>query len=296
MITWPFLMVLQNALTALFTVNSRVIARKFHHAALPLNVMIYAVIAAGGLAIALGSHAAGISLASFRQYVAIFIMAGLCFAISNTFSYVVLQYVDAAVGSLLATFNIITSVVFATLIINEGLTARQLIGGFVVVASMYLVLSLRFSEYRHNRLWLGLFLSLIASLFYGVAMTSEKYLLNHVSLQTYLTFGWGFQFVGMLIVSVLLGRAVRADFGLLARKSFWRWALPASLLRITAGFVFVVSLKLANNLSIITSLTGFKVLLAAIFAAYLLGEREYLARKYEAAILAVGGIAIMLWK
>jgi len=296
MVAWPYLMVLQNVLTGLFTVNSRVIAKKFHHAALPLNVIIYAVIAAGGLAIAFSSGKSHISVASFGHYSLIFVIAGVCFAVANTLGYVVLQYVDAAIGSLLATFNIVTSVVFATLIINEGLTVRQLIGGFVLLSSMYLVLSLRFSEYRHNRLWLGLALSLAASAFYGVAMTSEKYLLNHVSLQTYLTFGWGFQCIGMLAVAVLLGKAVRADFGLLKSKSFWRWAAPASALRVTGGFVFVISLKLANNLSLISALTGFKVLLAAVFAAYLLGEREFLARKYEAALLAVGGIAIMLWK
>lgn len=296
MIAWPFLMVFQNVLAALFTVNSRVIAKKFHHAALPLNTVIYAVIAAGGLIIALSSHASAISIASFWRFSAIFVAAGICFAVSNTLGYVVLQYVDTAIGSLLATFNIIASVIFATIVINEGLTVRQLMGGFVLLLSMYVVLSLRFSEYRHNRLWLGLFLSLIASLFYGVAMTSEKYLLNHVNLQTYLTFGWGFQFVGMLAVSLALGRAVHADFGLLTRKSFWSWALPASALRVSGGFLFITSLKMANNLSIISALTGFRVLLAAILAAYLLGEREYLSRKYEAALLAVGGIAIMLWK
>lgn len=289
-------MVLQNVLTGLFTVNSRVIAKKFHHAALPLNVIIYAVIASGGVAIAFGSGASYISVASFEHFSLIFVVAGVCFAAANTLGYVVLQYVDAAIGALLATFNIITSVVFATLIINEGLTTRQLIGGFVLLLSMYLVLSLRFSEYRHNRLWLGLALSLVASAFYGVAMTSEKYLLNHVSLQTYLTFGWGFQCIGMLAVAALLGKTVHADFGLLKSKSFWRWAMPASTLRISGGFIFVTSLKLANNLSLVSALTGFRVLLAAIFAAYLLGEREYLTRKYEAALLAVGGIAIMLWR
>lgn len=296
MVTWPYLMLLQNVLTGLFTVNSRIIAKKFHHAALPLNVAIYTVIAAGGLAIALCSNASAVSLASFQKFSAVFVVAGICFAVSNTLGYVVLQYVDAAIGALLATFNIITSVVFATIIISEGLTVRQLVGGFVLLISMYLVLSLRFSEYRHNRLWLGLFLSLVASLFYGVAMTSEKYLLNHVSLQTYLTFGWGFQLVGMLAVAAMLGKAARADFSLFKSKSFWRWATPACALRVTGGFVFVTSLKLANNLSLISALTGFRVLLAAVFAAYLLGEREYLARKYEAAILAVGGIVIMLWK
>jgi len=294
--TWPLLMLIQNVTTGLFTVNSRVIARKFHHAALPLNVLIYGAIAAAGLVIALTSGASRISSAGFWQFSGLFIIAGVCFAVANTLGYVVLQYVDAAIGSLLATFNIITAVICATLIINEGLTPRQLVGGFVIVSSMYLVLSLRFSEYRHNRLWLGLFISLVASLFYGVATTSEKYLLDHVNLQTYLTFGWGFQFVGMLAVSLALGKTVRADFGLLKSKNFWRWATPACALRITGGFIFITSLKLANNLSIISALTGFRVLLAAIFAAYLLSEREFLARKYEAAILAVCGIAIMLWK
>src|SRR6185503_13337153 len=92
MVAWPYLMVLQNMLTGLFTVNSRVIAKRFHRAALPLNVMIYAVIAVGGLAIAFISGASDISFSSFEHFSLIFIVAGICFAVANTLGYVVLQY------------------------------------------------------------------------------------------------------------------------------------------------------------------------------------------------------------
>lgn len=293
---WPLLMTGQNVALALFAITSRVIAKRFHHAALPLNMVVFGVISASGLLLAFLTGAAHISAHSFWQYAPIFIVAGLCFGITNMLSFTVLQYVDAAIGTLLMAFNIISSVILATLVINEGLTIRQLIGSLVVVISMYLVLSLRFSDYRHKRLWLGVFLSVVASLFFGVAMTSEKYLLNHVNLQTYLTFGWSFQFIGTLVVVGCFGKFLKADFGLLKKVRFWRWALAAGSLRVIGGLLFVLSLKLANNLSLVSVFTGFRVLLAAIFAAYLLNEREYLARKYEAALLAVGGIAVMLWK
>lgn len=293
---WPVLMVLQNVLIALFVVSSRHIATRFPRAALPLNIVVFGAIGIGGMLIALSQGISTISLESFNRFSLIFILAGLCFAITNTLSYIVLQYVDAAIGTLLATFNIIAAVIFATLVIDEGLGVRQLIGGFVVLLSMYVVLSLRTTDYHQRRIWLGVGLSILACLFYGVATTSEKYLLNHVTLPTYLVFGWGLQFVSMAAVCLAVGKVFKADFSLLKRLTFWRWALPAALLRVGGGILFVVSLRLANNLSIVSVFTGFKVLLTAIFAAYLLGERENLARKYEAAMLAVAGIAIMLWQ
>jgi drug/metabolite transporter (DMT)-like permease len=257
---------------------------------------VFGIISVSGIALSLVSGFSQVSFGSFQHFLPLFVAAGLCFGITNMLSFAVLQYVDAAIGTLLMTFNIISSVILATLVINEGLSVRQLVGGFVVVLSVYCVLSLRINGYRHKRLWLGVLLSIIASLFFGIAMTSEKYLLNHVSLQTYLTFGWSFQFIGTLTIALCFGKLLQADLSLLKRTRFWRWALLAGVLRVTGGILFVISLKLSNNLSLVSVFTGFRVLLAAIFAAYLLGEREYLARKYEAALLAVGGIAIMLWK
>jgi drug/metabolite transporter (DMT)-like permease len=203
---------------------------------------------------------------------------------------------DAAIASLLASFNIIATIIFSTLLIGEGLTLRQLIGGLILMASMQLILTINISKYKHRRLGKAIMLSLLASLFYGLATVTEKYLLNRVNLPTYLTFGWGFQFLGAVIVSLILGKSMHANFKLLKSKSFWKYGLPASLLRMLSGLLYIISLRLANNLSLISALTGLKIILTAILATLILRETKFIVRKLQSAVLAATGIAVMLWK
>lgn len=290
---WQVLMLAQNLLAASFAVNSRTIAKKFHHATAPFNLIIYFVIAASGVAYAAITDISALSITAFTHHAALFIFAGLCFAVTNMISYVVFQYVDAAIASLLSTLNIIATIILSTLIIREGLNWREIIGAIVLLGGMELILSLNVSHYRHKRIWQAVLLSVVSAVFFGIAMTSEKYLLNHVGVSNYLVFGWGFQFVGVILVSLVFGRHINANFRLLTKAKFWHLALPASLIRMLGGLTFVISLKLANNLSLITVVSGLKIILAALLAAYFLKETNYLSRKLEAATLAAVGIAII---
>lgn len=289
-------MLFQNVLAAIFAVNSRLIARRFKHATVPLNVVIYLTIAVSGLGYAAIKGFSHVSLATFVHYMGLFFIAGICFAITNMLSYIVFEYVDAGVASLLSTLNIVAAVIFATIAIHEGLTWQQIVGGFILITSMELIVTLKLSHYRHKRLWQAILLSVLASVFFAFATTTEKYLLNHVNLPTYLVFGWGFQFIGVVAMSATLGIFAKTNIHLLREKKFWKFALPASLLRMVSGLLFIFSLKLSNNLSVISVLSGMKVILAALLGAYFLKEKEFLGRKLVAAMLATVAVAIIYWK
>jgi drug/metabolite transporter (DMT)-like permease len=293
---WQLVMLFQNLLSAVFAINSRVIARRFHRATMPLNIIMYALISLSGLVYACSKGLHSIVFSIFIHYLGLFLFAGLCFAVTNMLSYMVFQYVDAAIASLLASFNVVVAVIFSTLLIHESLTIRQLVGGLILLGAMQLILTLKLSKYRHKKLGRAITISILASIFYGLAVATEKYLLNRVNLSTYLTFGWGFQFVGVVVVSLVLGRSTKANFGLLKSKRFWQFALPAGLIRMFAGLLYIFSLKLANNLSLVSALTGLKIILTALLATYFLKEVHFIRRKLEAAFLAAFGIAVMLWK
>lgn len=294
--SWPLLMLLQNIGAAIFALYSRRIAHRFHHATLPLNIINYGIIALSGLLYGLLHGLSKISMTSFGHFAGFFLFAGACFAITNILSFVVFEYVDAAIASLLSVLNVIAAVVLSTLIIHEGLTTRQLIGALVIFTGMHLVLTINLTRYKHKRLWSAVLLSLLASIFFALAITTEKYLLNHVNLSTYLVFGWGFQFMGVLTVSLFVQKLVRANFALLKRKKFWVLASQAGLVRMLSGLLFIYSLKLSNNLSLISVFSGLKVILVALLGAYYLRELDYLKRKLQAAVLSALGVAIMLWK
>ncbi len=293
---WQVVMLFQNFLAAVFVINSRLIAKRFQRATVPLNLMIYLVIACTGLIYALVKGFNQVLPASFNHFIGWFIFAGISFAISNMLSYVVFQYVDAAVATLLSTLNIVAAVVLSTIKLHEGLKPLQIVGGLLLIGGVELILTIRVSHYEHKKLAEAVVLSVGAAIFFAFATTTEKYLLNHVNLPTYLVFGWGFQFIGVAVVSLVCALRIDTNLRLLGNRSFWVLALPASLLRMAGGILFVFSLKLANNLSVISVLTGLKVIMAAVLSVYILKERDYLFRKLEAALLAVGGIVLIYWR
>ena len=294
--SWQLLMIFQNLLSAVFAINSRQIANDFKHATMPFNLLVFGVIAGSGSLYALFHGAASIDPHIFVHYLGFFIFAGICFAITNVLSYVVYNYVDAAIGSLLATLNIVATVVLSTILLREGLTIRQIVGTILLLIGMELVLTINFNRAKHHRLIQAVMLSILAAMFFALATTTEKYLLNHVPLSTYLVFGWGFQFLGVCLLALIFGRVIKANYGLLRQPKFYRLAFPAGMLRMISGMMFVYSLKLSNNLSIISALLGLKVILVAVLGAYFLKERDYLKRKFEAALTATAGIAIIYWK
>jgi hypothetical protein len=95
---WQIIILLQNLLAAFFAIYSRNIAKRFNRATMPLNLMMYAFIALSGFSYALIRGLNTISIHSFVHFLPFFIFAGLCFAITNMLSYVVFQYVDAALN------------------------------------------------------------------------------------------------------------------------------------------------------------------------------------------------------
>jgi drug/metabolite transporter (DMT)-like permease len=293
---WQLLMIFQNLLAAVFAIYSRRLALKFKHATIPFNLLTYAVIAASGIIYALLHGVLSIRPQIFVDHIGFFALAGVCFAITNILSYVVFQYVDAAIASLLSTFNIIAAVILATIVLGEGLTPIQIVGGMVLIAGMEVILTINMGRYRHEKLVQAVLLSALAGIFFAFATTIEKHLLNEVPLSTYLVFGWGFQFLGVCAIALLFGRKLKSNFGLLRQAKFYRIALPASLIRMFGGLLFIYSLKLSNNLSIISVLSGLKIILAALLGAYFLKERSYMGRKLEAAGIAMAGIALLYWR
>ncbi|HEY4964382.1 MAG TPA: EamA family transporter [Candidatus Saccharimonadales bacterium] len=281
---------------ALFAVNSRSLALKFKNATLPLNLSIFFAFSMSAILYDkyLGFNTVNIQL--FDKYLGLFILAGACFAVTNILSYIVFEYVDAAVASLFSTLNIIASVVLSTLIIHEGLSLTQIIGAAILIFSIQLIVSINVSRKKHKQIGKAIILSILAAAFFSTATVTEKYLLGKVNLPTYLTFGWGFQFLGVITIAILFSRRINANFGLFKNMLFWKLALPAVLLRVLGGLLYILSLRISNNLSLISVVSGLKIILAALLAAVILKEKDFLKRKLEAAFTSSIGIALIFWK
>ncbi|HSX36037.1 MAG TPA: DMT family transporter [Patescibacteria group bacterium] len=281
----------QNTAAAVFAVVSRKLSPALPRAYFQVNAIVIGIMYFAGLAWAAVHR--GVSVAELLQWLPWLLGGSLAFAMTNAISFKVFQYVDAAIASLLSTFNIIAAIILSTIFIGEGLTLRNALGAAIILGAAWLVLSAHVGRQERRAWTIGLALSLLAAVFFGIAITNEKFLLNHMGLSSYLVWGWGVQVIVAFVCSfVFMPRGYRdiakvRPYGLLGM---------AGALRAISGLTFVLALVRLNNLAIVSALSGLKVILAAAFGLVFLHEGQFAVRKISASLAAAAGVAIMFWK
>lgn len=287
---WQLFMLFQNLLSASFALLSRQINKKIKGAHFQVIAVVFTVIILFGLFFAIPRG--GFQPKYLIENLDLFIFAGFCFGLTNIASYKVFHYLDAGIATILSTLNTLAAVVIATLFIDEGLTLQQAIGAFVLMTGIWLIMSIHLRKYEKNRWLIGLALSIVAAVFFGFATTTEKHLLNNMPLPVYILFGWGFQWLAAMVLSLVNKYKWRN----LIKSPVLKSVLLAGLVRAIAGFLFILALVKSNNVSIIAVLSGVKAIFVVILADFILKERKYVVKKIQAALLVSTGVAIMFIK
>jgi len=285
-------MLLQNGFAAAFAILSRSIVIKYKNAHFQVLAIVFACLYGVGLLYVVSSGGS-VAWETFSSYALRYVIGGILFGIWAYLSYRVFQYVDAAIASLLSLLNIVAVVVTASSLISEGLSIQELIGAAILLLAMAVILSAHTDKRTKNNWFMGILLTLLASSVYGLAITNEKWLIDRVQIPTYIVYGFGFQLLPLLLMSLLIGRS---SYKYLRKADFRNKTILAGIVRGAAGLLFVISFVKTNNVSLISVLSGFKVVLATIFGVIFLHETKLLRRKYIASLLATIGVAVMLWK
>lgn len=284
-------MLAQNCAAALLALYTRKLSKKYPGAHYQALAVMMSVVYLFGLSFVVFS-AEILHVGVFRDYLWLYLLTGLGFVLSYSLTHQVFEHVDTAVGSLYSTFNIIGVVIASSLIIREKLTWHQFAGAILLLIAMAVMLSVHTTHKRHGRWLHALLLSMGAAVSFGLSVTGEKFLLDRTNLQTYILFGWGSQWLWVMVFSLLFHRH---KFVLIGHEKFIHTALWAGALRAIGGFLFIVALVQSNNSSLVAVWSGLRIFLAAAFAALLLHERQFLTRKLEASLLAIAAVALLVW-
>ncbi len=291
MIAWPVLMLLQNILAGIFALQSRQLAARYQSA----HFQILSVVLVITWAIFLGYaflNWTSVSVQSAANFAPQIILTGLAFTIWAVLTFITFRFVDTAVGSLFATLNLVAAVLFASFAIQETLSPWQLVGALLLFFSIIFMLSAHLSKQQSRDWAIGLILTVVASVFVGAAIASEKYLLNNIGMPTYSVFGIAGQTIPLIVLALIYRPK---QFALFKNFNFSLSVMLMGLVRGAAGLLFVLSLVLANNASLVGALSGLKIILATILAAIFLHETQLMPRKLLAATIAFIGVGIMVW-
>lgn len=231
-----------------------------------------------------------IQLPALPEHWLLLALAGLALALNPVCFYMGLRYMDAAMASLLATVNIIVAIIGAIWLLDERLAVQQVLGAVVVIGAIIYALSVKLTKKQRKHWTWGAGFTLLSGFFLAVSMVIQKYLLDYMSGESFIIWGWGIQ----TLLAVALGLAFgRQHF----RQLLHRRALPhligTGLAKAGTAGGFVVSLVFFRSLSLAIVLAGLRPLFVSFLGALMLKEHEFLQRKIAASVIAGLGVAIM---
>lgn len=294
---WEVLILLHALFSALSALQARGIARLKHarRAALPVNMITFVTLYITGLLLL--PVIGGVKISDFLNHIHIYLATAVFFNFGLYYLYRALVYLESATAVVLATSSTIFTLIFARIIFNEKLTLMQLAGMAVLVPCIGYVLMLahhrqRFVDFK-NLSWIkGSVYIMVSSLSLALGHIMEKEIISQTSVGSFVAFGWFLQAVVAIGLYMLFGQKNKQ---VLKDKFVFRSAMSVGLLRVAAALLFLYALKASDNLSLVMVVANFRIIIVAVLAGWLLGERRFYYKKLAAAALSLVGLSIIFW-
>ncbi len=294
---WQSLVLLHALFSALQALQYRAIARAkpSRHAALAVNAVAYsALYICGLLALPLIGQ---VSFAEFKYDSHMFVAMAALFVMALYFMYKGMVHLESATASVLGTSSALFVVVLANFFFDEHLSPPQLLGIAILVPCLWYVLLLakrhkKFLDFKDESWLRGAVFMMASSFLLALAHIIEKDILARSSIGTYVAYGWLLQLVFAWALYFLFGRHAKNIF---RNNKTLRSAMQLGAFRAAAGLLFVLALVKSDSVSLVTVVANFRIIIVAVLAGWLLGEREFYYKKMAAAALSVVALSIIFW-
>ncbi len=294
---WQAFILLHALFSALQALQFRAIARSkpTRHAALAVNAVAFTALYICGLVISplIGEASLGEFTAEWRMYLA----TGGLFVMALYFMFKAMVHLESAVASVLGTSSALFVVILANFFYGEQLSTPQIIGIALLLPCLWYVLTIARRKKKildfSNQSWVqGAVFMLGSSLFLALAHILEKEILQTSSVATYVVYGWLLQLGWAWGLYAFFGRHAQHIF---KSHKIMRSSLQLGVLRAATGIFFILALVKSNNVSLVTVVANFRIIIVAVLAGWLLGERQFYYKKLAAAAVSVIALSIIFW-
>ncbi len=196
--------------------------------------------------------------------------------------FVAQKHVDAGITTLVSNIYTPVTIILASVFLNEGLTFIQIIGTVLLLFAIVLISKKhrigKFHFDKHFLMMLG------GGVMLGILLTAERSLQKITGFTGGTLLSWWSQ-------AIILGAATLI-FNDKTRHTT-KDTLITGALRFFQSFSWVILIFIVSNLSVVSAITTFKVVLIFVAAALFLNEREDLPRKVFGSVIAVVGLLLM---
>lgn len=205
----------------------------------------------------------------------------------NVLPFHLSRHVDATQYVILNNLYTPLTVFLGVFVLNEAFTGKQFFGMVLLVIGAVLVAvkGIKRSTLQFDR-WTVY--CALASLILGVGLAIERASLNYMSASAYMLFGWGLQTITTITLAWRDWPAIRK----LTRLE-WKDIVKVGLARTGQVMGFFLSVAISRNVSLVATVTSFRIPLVFIAGFFLLRERDHLLRKSVGVIIATIGLVLV---
>jgi drug/metabolite transporter (DMT)-like permease len=210
------------------------------------------------------------------------LMCGLFGAGSQIASYNAQKHLDAGVSSIVANIYTPITIVLSSLLIHEGLSLQQIFGTILLLFAMVIISQKhRIGKFSFDKHFL---LMLLSGVLIAVVLVAERQLQKTTGFSAGVMFSWGAQALFLGLTALFIGSK---------HQYTTKEVLTTGILQFFQALSWVILIFVVGNLSIVSAITTFKVVIIFIGAALFLNEREDLPRKILGCAVAVIGLLLM---
>ncbi|MCE9549274.1 DMT family transporter [Candidatus Nomurabacteria bacterium] len=204
---------------------------------------------------------------------------GACYFVSN---YVAQKHIDASVTNIVVNIYTPVTIVLASFFLNEGLTIIQILGTVLLLFALVIVSKKhRIGRFKFDKYFL---LMLLSGVFLGILLVAERALQKTTGFTGGVMLSWWSQCFFLGVATLITN----------SRHMYSKQDIAITgVLRFLQALSYIILLYLVGNLSVVSSITTFKVVIIFIAAAIFLNEREDLPRKIFGCVVALVGLLLM---
>lgn len=206
-------------------------------------------------------------------------LAGIGYWVGN---YSAQKHVDAGVTNLVMNIYTPVTIIIATIFLGESLTPVQILGTSLLLLSiLFISKKHRLGRFKFDKYFM---LMVVSGVMLGVVLVAERALIKDTGFTTGVLLSWWAQCAALFILTIYTKNKTTYNT---------KDTLITGGLKFLQALSWVILTRVVNNLSVVSAITTFKVVVIFIFAAIFLHEREDMKRKIIGSIIAIIGLLLM---
>ena len=196
--------------------------------------------------------------------------------------YTAQKFVEAGISTLVTNIYTPITIVLATIFLSEKLTIIQIFGTVLLLVGMVVVSKKhRIGKFKFDK---HLMLMVLSGVMLGVSLTAERALQKATGFTAGTMLSWWSQCLFLGIAAFITKN--KNEY---SKKDI----IITGVLRFFQSLSWVTLIFCVGNLSLVSAITTFKIVVIFIAAAIFLNEREDLPRKIIGSFVALAGLLLM---